>query len=422
MQPKPSFAPDLPRISSTSALLHSQKADPPQYPEFGHAGYGMASSFGPLNDEKPEWDLNSCPSTVSRARKQSTFICTGTVNDIRVRNNNHPPIHTSLDDHWITHYRAPNHITYPALAFPSPPSTNLSLHYTMRHSSECPQDDGKVPMFGELPPVHRASAASTTGLVFTLPYRGHASLQFDGQAKRHDGNSVSHQPFGQETELEVLLPATSDSVMPSSRELHPSYSGGENILTSTNPSTCHSLRAETTTNMVVPLVLHDSAKEVTAGCVGDYGCIDLVSDQDIDLNLLSSSFSETAPSPREQCTSKCSLNTGEENLATLPRPLAANGLADDAIVHHDSTMACGWIEPDGKTCDERIDYHCEGHFATAHGIQNMSWDVKAECRWCPASAKKEVKRKSFIRHIREVHMKYRRPQRGESGAPRRRRN
>ncbi|KAI6104478.1 hypothetical protein EDD16DRAFT_1707675 [Pisolithus croceorrhizus] len=420
MPPKPSFAPDLPQISSTWALLHSQKADPPQHPEFGHAGYGMAPSFGPLDDEKPEWVLNSCPSTASRACKQSTLICTGMVDDIRVRNNNHPPIHTPLDDRWITHYRASNHIRYPALAFSSPPVTDLSLHYTMRHSSEYPQDDGRVSMFGELPPVHRASAASATGLVSTLPYHGHASFQFDSQAKRYDGNSMSHQPFGQETESEVSLSATSDSVMPLSQKLHPSYSGGENILPSTNPSTCHSFRAETTTNMAVPQVFHDSAVEVTAGCVGDYGSMDLVSDQDIDSNLLSSSFSETAPSPREPCTSKRSLNTGEENLATLPGPLAANGLADDAIIHHDSTMVCGWIEPDGKTCDERIDYRCEGHFATAHGIQNMSWDVKAKCRWCPASAKKEVKRKSFIRHIREVHMKYQRPQKGESGTPRRR--
>lgn len=114
--------------------------------------------------------------------------------------------------------------------------------------------------------------------------------------------------------------------------------------------------------------------------------------------MTSSSFSETAPSPCEPRTYERSLYTGEEDLATPPGPLVANDPADDAIVHHDGTMDCGWIEPDGKTCNQRIDYNCKGHFVTAHGIRNMSWRVRIKCRWCPPSAKK-MKRKGFIRHL-----------------------
>ncbi|KAI6104479.1 hypothetical protein EDD16DRAFT_1007627 [Pisolithus croceorrhizus] len=151
--------------------------------------------------------------------------------------------------------------------------------------------------------------------------------------------------------------------------------------------------------------------------------MDHASGQGLDSNSPPSSVSDTAPSPREPCTSKCSLQTGEGDLATSSGPLAENDLADDAIIHHSSTMARGWIEPDGETCDDQIDYHCEGHFATARGIRNMSWGVKVECHWCPLSAKQEVRRKVFIRHLRKARMKYWHPRKEEARTPwKRRRN
>ncbi|KAI6104772.1 hypothetical protein EDD16DRAFT_1730396 [Pisolithus croceorrhizus] len=122
-------------------------------------------------------------------------------------------------------------------------------------------------------------------------------------------------------------------------------------------------------------------------------------------NPPSSSVSDTAPSPHE------------------PRPLAANDPADDVIIHHSSTIARGWNEPDGKTYNDQIDYHCEGHSAAARGIGNMAWGVKVECRRRPLSAKQEVKRKVFIRHLRKAHMTYWHPKREEARTPwRRRRN
>lgn len=170
---------------------------------------------------------------------------------IPVRNNHHTPIHTPLDDHWVTHNHASNPATYPG------------------HLTFSPQVDGRNPMFEELPLVRRASPAATTDLVSTLPYRGHASFQFNGQAKHHDGTSACHQPFGEENGSEESWLAPSNSLMSPSQDLHPSYSGGTNILTSTNPPICRISHAETTASVTVPNVLYESATGMTSGGVGD---------------------------------------------------------------------------------------------------------------------------------------------------------
>ncbi|KAI6022157.1 hypothetical protein BKA83DRAFT_11823 [Pisolithus microcarpus] len=311
---------------------------------------------------------------MSKARQQPMSTCTDMTGYIPVRNNHHTPIHTSPDDHWVTHYRASNRATYP--------------DHAMRHSLRYSQDDESEPVFGELPLIHHPSAASRMGQVSILPYRGYASFRFDNQAKHHDGTSRIHQPFGQPspTESEVTWSTPSHAVAP--QELHPSYSSGENILTSTDLSIDRSIRAVTTTNVAILHVLHDFATGMTSGCVGDYGCMDPVSDQRIGSNLPPFSLSDTSPTPYEPRTLGHLFHTGRGNLAILPGTLVANDRADDASIHHDRTMACGWIEPDGKACGEQIDYHCEGRFATAHGINNISWNVKVKCRWCPPSAKK----------------------------------
>lgn len=124
-------------------------------------------------------------------------------------------------------------------------------------------------MFGEQPLVHRASAAATAGLVTTLPYRDHASFQFGGQAKHHDGTSACHKPFEEVIGLEISWLAPSNLLVSPSQELHPSYSGGRNILTPTNPPICRRSHAETTASVAVPHDLHDSTTGMTSGCVGD---------------------------------------------------------------------------------------------------------------------------------------------------------
>ncbi|KAI5997418.1 hypothetical protein EDD15DRAFT_2194498 [Pisolithus albus] len=360
---------------------------------------------------------------MSEPRQRPPSTCVDMTGHMPIRNNHHTPIRTPPDDRWVTHTHASNPATYPGHLTFSPPVTNLSLHHTMRHSSEYQQVDGRTPAFGELPLVHRASAAAMTSLVTTLPYRGHASFQFGGQAKHHDGTSPCPKPFGEEIGSEKKWLAPSNLLVSPSQELVPSYPCGGNVLMPTNPPICRGFHVVNTASAAVPHDLHDSTTGTTSGCVGDYGRMDLVSDQAIGFNLPSSSFSQAAPSHCEPRTYERSLYTGEEDLAAPPGPLVANDAADDAIEHRDGTMDCGWIEPDGKTCNQRIDYNCEGHFATAHGIRNMSRHIKIECCWCPPNAKK-VNRKGFIRHLREVHMKYRRSKK-EARTPwrkRRRRN
>ncbi|KAI6137379.1 hypothetical protein F5141DRAFT_82594 [Pisolithus sp. B1] len=363
-------------MSNTPAPLHSQKVDPPQDSKFEHTGHDAVPSHCPFDNEELDWTMDGCSSAVSEARKRPMSTCTGKIDDILIRNNHHLLTCTALDDHWIARCHASNHATYPGLPF-SPPPVTLSLHHMMGRLLGYSQNDSSVPTFREPPLVPHAAAALqwvwSPGSPIVVTH--HSNLMA--------GQNIMMEPAG--------------TISPFGRRLNGRYRGrhhqtctlgtpslilsSENILTSTDLSIYRSFRAVTTINAAILHALHDSAIGMTSGCVGDYGRMDLVSGQDIGSNSSPSSLSDTAPSPREPRTSERSLNTGEGDLATLSGPLAVNYPADDAIVHHDSTMACGWIKPNGKTCDERLDCHCEGHFATAHGIQNMSWDVKVNCRW-----------------------------------------
>ncbi|KAI6139219.1 hypothetical protein BKA82DRAFT_1007480 [Pisolithus tinctorius] len=395
-------------MSGASAPLRFRKVDPPQDAESEQAGYGAALSFGPLDDDKPERTMsrNSC-SAASKARKPSTTTWTGTVDDIPVRNNCHPFIHTPPHDYRAACYRASNHAAYSDILFLSPPVTSQSSHHTRRHSLGYSQG---VQTFGELPFAHHASAGPAIGLVSTFPLRGHASLQFNGQAENHEGTSWSDRASGQTIDSQLSWSSSSNPVM-----------GSENIRRSKDLSIIRSFCVEATMNTTAAHVFHDSAIGMTSGGIDDYGGIHPVSDPSIDSNLPSLSISDGAPSPDEPHTFKGLYDARGGSSAKPPGPaLAADHPYERTTNVHqlrDRTIACGWINPDGMVCNKPIDYHCEGHFATAHGITKLPSVVKIECRWCTASARKEVKRKGFIRHVREAHMKYQRTEKRGVRAP-----
>ncbi|KAI6117378.1 hypothetical protein EDD16DRAFT_1009616 [Pisolithus croceorrhizus] len=76
----------------------------------------------------------------------------------------------------------------------------------------------------------------------------------------------------------------------------------------------------------------------------------------------------------------------------------------------DPTVPCGWEGDDGRVCYNPVSSdNLANHFATLHGIRNMASDIKVACRWCPSRSRKQVKRESILRHLREVHLKRPRP-------------
>ncbi|KAI6038162.1 hypothetical protein EDC04DRAFT_2697733 [Pisolithus marmoratus] len=76
---------------------------------------------------------------------------------------------------------------------------------------------------------------------------------------------------------------------------------------------------------------------------------------------------------------------------------------------------CGWKGDDGQVCGNPVTSDSlANHFAVMHGIKNMASDIKVECRWCPPSSQKRVKRESMLRHLREVHLKCSRPKKGDA--------
>ncbi|KAI5997450.1 hypothetical protein EDD15DRAFT_2410678 [Pisolithus albus] len=67
------------------------------------------------------------------------------------------------------------------------------------------------------------------------------------------------------------------------------------------------------------------------------------------------------------------------------------------------SIPCGWRDDDGNECGTLVHADdCKGHFATAHGIKKIKWNIKITCHWCPVE--KEVTRKFFLRHVKEAHL------------------
>ena len=71
-----------------------------------------------------------------------------------------------------------------------------------------------------------------------------------------------------------------------------------------------------------------------------------------------------------------------------------------------STTLCGWVDEHGSVCGEPITYDCVTHLATAHGISKTSPRTRLNCRWC--SPPRHMKRDSMLRHVREIHLGWKR--------------
>ncbi|KAI6046881.1 hypothetical protein EDC04DRAFT_2624744 [Pisolithus marmoratus] len=403
-----SFGPDLFQMLNAPVLLHSQNVDPPQDSECEHAGYGTAPSFGLFDSERNRWTVHGYLSAESKGGTRPMPTGTGTVDDLPAGNHPHPLIHTPPHDHCVARYRA-ERAAYPGLSFLSHPVTDLSLHHAMNQSLGYSQSDEKVATSGELPFVHHASAAPTMGFVSTLPFGSHTSSRFDGRIEDPDGTRRCDRASGEALESDVSWSTPSKPVILAPKELYLSdHSSGENAQTPTDLSTPCSFCVETTMDTTVTDILHDSATGTTSGCIDDYAGMDLVSGQSMGSNLPSSSLSDSTPLSHEPRAFQHSAHVGGENLAVLLKPLAAENPHEDGNIYRVHTATCGWIKPNGLACNERIDYHCEDHFATAHNIKNLSSGAKIVCCWCPPSAQNKVRRKGFIRHIREAHMRCRR--------------
>ncbi|KAI5993760.1 hypothetical protein F5J12DRAFT_428922 [Pisolithus orientalis] len=75
--------------------------------------------------------------------------------------------------------------------------------------------------------------------------------------------------------------------------------------------------------------------------------------------------------------------------------------------HAGSTpQLCKYRDPDGEPCMQEITYATvPKHFATCHGVKAISREQRVTCRWV-GCVEKQVRRHSFVRHIREKHLGY----------------
>ncbi|KAI5983313.1 hypothetical protein EDC04DRAFT_2838140 [Pisolithus marmoratus] len=201
------------------------------------------------------------------------------------------------------------------------------------------------------------------------------------------------------TDCQVSWSVPPNAVMSVPQELYISdYSGGESTRIATNPSA-------PTMHTPVTHLFHDSTTGMTPGFVDNRAEMDPAFSQNIGLNLPSSSLPDAAQPPYELYTSNHLPNTGGGDL-TIPSGFPA---AYHPHKHaHRNRIPCGWVNPNGMRCNMFIGYDCKEHFATVHGIKNISSKEKIPCHWCRLDTRQRGGRKGFLRHIREVHMKFRR--------------
>ncbi|KAI6117398.1 hypothetical protein EDD16DRAFT_1010412 [Pisolithus croceorrhizus] len=95
---------------------------------------------------------------------------------------------------------------------------------------------------------------------------------------------------------------------------------------------------------------------------------------------------------------------GRRFVTTRPRTSKRRPKAR-SVCDRNTSYPCGWRDDKGRECGMPISYgDCTGHFAAAHGIRNIARSVKVVCRWCPSEPQREVVRKNFLRHVKEVHL------------------
>lgn len=256
----------------------------------------------------------------------------------------------------------------------------------------------EVPLF-----AYHASAGPTMGPISTPLFCDHTSLQFDSWAEDREGATWSGSALGPVIESGIPRWAPTNPIIPATGELFPSdYLGSENIQTCTEPSIFFGSCVGITTNTTATGIIHDPAMNMTSGRVDDYGRVKATAQSYRHLN------SDISASLCELHTFERLPHAGGRNCTMPSGPQTADRPYEKTTGVRQARIACGWIKPDGMVCNKPIGYHCESHFATAHGITNMSSEARVRCRWCPLGAQKEMNRKGFIRHVREVHMKYQR--------------
>ncbi|KAI6046919.1 hypothetical protein EDC04DRAFT_3136189 [Pisolithus marmoratus] len=153
----------------------------------------------------------------------------------------------------------------------------------------------------------------------------------------------------------------------------------------------------------------------TAGTTHDYGNSDKI---EFNYEQVVNSRPRSSPPPIQPLPSPHELHShghvsriegGNQNQSrTLMRLPKARSVYDRNLY-----KPCGWRGDNGRKCGMLIKYDdCAGHFAAVHDIENITWNAQIFCQWCSSETQRKVIRKNFLRHLREVHLRYPRSEKG----------
>ncbi|KAF8420572.1 hypothetical protein L210DRAFT_3654825 [Boletus edulis BED1] len=104
---------------------------------------------------------------------------------------------------------------------------------------------------------------------------------------------------------------------------------------------------------------------------------------------------------------------GDHSITGSPyAPIRTSSLPVQSTLPQEVVMdTCKWMKVDGTVCEAQIASATVPEHLATHGIKKMTGNFRLECRWLECRLRgdrKEMKRESIVRHVREKHLRRKR--------------
>ena len=112
-------------------------------------------------------------------------------------------------------------------------------------------------------------------------------------------------------------------------------------------------------------------------------------------------LTQVPSTPRIPRTNRSFSNSSHRPTRTSPWPVSSTS----------SEQTCQWRMADGTPCGTPISVTTVPEHLATHGIKNKGHSLPLKCEWLGCRLRKgqeTMKRESIVRHVREVHLRFRR--------------
>lgn len=85
-------------------------------------------------------------------------------------------------------------------------------------------------------------------------------------------------------------------------------------------------------------------------------------------------------------------------------PTRTSSLPVQSVSRTETGAYCQWVGEDGTVCGGHITSATVSQHLTTHGVVNMTYNHLLSCRWLECQLRRDMKRESIVRHVRERHL------------------